>query len=105
MIGRIWHGWTVPENADAYETLLKSEIFSGIQNRKIDGYHGIQLFRRELEHEAEFVTIMWFDTLGAVRSFAGEDYELAVVPPRARALLPHFDPRSQHYEIKAEMMA
>ena len=76
MIGRIWHGWTAPENADAYETLLKSEIFTGIQNRKIDGYRGIQLFSRELAHEAEFVTIMWFDSLDAVRSFAGEDYEV-----------------------------
>ena len=105
MIGRIWHGWTVPENADAYEALLKSEIFTGIQNRKIDGYRGIQLFRREVEHEAEFVTIMWFDSLDAVRSFAGEDYEIAVVPPKARALLARFDPRSQHYEVKAEMNA
>jgi heme-degrading monooxygenase HmoA len=105
MIGRIWHGWTGPENADAYEALLKSEIFTGIQNRKIDGYRGIQLFRREVEGEAEFVTIMWFDTLDAVRSFAGEDYEVAVVPPKARALLAHFDARSQHYEVKAEMNA
>jgi len=105
MIGRIWHGWTAPENADAYEALLKSEIFTRIQNRKIAGYRGIQLFRRELEHEAEFVTIMWFDSLDAVHNFAGEDYEVAVVPPKARALLAHFDPRSQHYEVKAEMMA
>ena len=105
MIGRIWHGWTVPENADAYEALLKSEIFTGIQNRRIDGYRGIQLFRRELGHESEFVTIMWFDSLDAVRSFAGEDYEVAVVPPKARALLARFDPRSQHYEVKAEMKA
>jgi len=105
MIGRIWHGWTIPENADAYEALLKSEIFTGIQNRRIDGYRGIQLFRRELGHESEFVTIMWFDSLDAVRSFAGEDYEVAVVPPKARALLARFDPRSQHYEVKAEMKA
>jgi heme-degrading monooxygenase HmoA len=104
MIGRIWHGWTAPENADAYEALLKSEIFTGIQDRKIEGYRGIQLFRRELAHEAEFVTIMWFDSLDAVRIFAGEDYEAAVVPPKARALLAHFDPRSQHYEVKAEWM-
>ena len=105
MIGRIWHGWTVPENADAYEALLKSEIFSGIQIRKIDGYRGIQLFRRELKHEAEFVTIMCFDSLETVRSFAGEDYEVAVVPPKARALLTRFDARSQHYEIKADLLS
>jgi heme-degrading monooxygenase HmoA len=105
MISRIWHGWTTPANADAYEALLKSEIFTDIQNRQIAGYRGIQLFRRSLDTEVEFVTIMWFDSLDAVRAFAGEDYEIAVVPPKARALLSRFDARSQHYEVKAEMSA
>ncbi len=104
MIGRIWHGWTAPANADAYEALLKSEIFVGIGQRKIPGYRGIQLFRRSLGAEVEFVTIMWFDSLEAVRVFAGEDYEVAVVPPKARTLLARFDARSQHYEVKAQMM-
>jgi heme-degrading monooxygenase HmoA len=92
-------------NADAYEALLKKEIFVGIQNRKIAGYRGIQLFRRELDDEVEFVTIMWFDSMEAVRAFAGEDYEVAVVPLRAKALLSRFDARSQHYAVKAEMRA
>jgi heme-degrading monooxygenase HmoA len=105
MISRIWHGWTTPTNADAYETLLKSEIFTGIQNRQIAGYRGIQLFRRSLDTEIEFVTVMWFDSLEAVRAFAGEDYEVAVVPPKARNWLLRFDARSQHYEVKAEMKA
>jgi hypothetical protein len=105
MISRVWHGWTAPGNADAYESLLKSEIFRGIQDRQIAGYRGIQLLRRSLEHEVEFVTIMWFDSMDAVRTFAGEDHEAAVVPPEARALLSRFDARSQHYEVKAEMKA
>ncbi|SRR6266498_288982 len=105
MIGRIWHGWTKPENADAYELLLKQEIFLGIQNRQIEGYRGIQLFRRDLGPEVEFITIMWFESLNAVRAFAGEDHEMAVVPSKARALLARFDERSQHYEVKAEMKA
>ena len=105
VISRIWHGWTTPSNADAYEALLKSEIFTGIQNRRIAGYKGIQLFRRSLDAEVEFVTVMWFDSLEAVRAFAGEDYEVAVVPPSARALLSRFDARSQHYEVKADMKA
>jgi heme-degrading monooxygenase HmoA len=105
MISRVWHGWTTPANADAYESLLRSEIFRGIQDRQIAGYRGIQLLRRSLEQEVEFVTIMWFDSLEAVRTFAGEDHELAVVPPEARALLSRFDARSQHYEVKADMRA
>jgi heme-degrading monooxygenase HmoA len=101
MISRIWHGYTSPANADTYEELLQSEIFVGIKNREIPGFIEIQLFRRSLETEVEFITVMWFDSLDAVREFAGEDYEVAVVPPEARKLLAHFDARSQHYEVKA----
>jgi heme-degrading monooxygenase HmoA len=103
MISRIWHGWTNPGNADAYEELLKSEIFVGIRDRQIAGFRGMQLFRRDLSVEVEFVTVMWFDSLDAVRAFAGEDYEVAVVPPKARALLSRFDARSQHYEVRAAL--
>lgn len=105
MISRIWHGWTTTADADSYELLLKTEIFTGIQNRRISGYLGIQLFRRTLQDEVEFVTVMWFDTIDAIRTFAGEDYEVAVVPPNARALLQRFDARSQHYEVRADMRA
>ena len=100
MISRIWHGWTTPANADRYERLLKEEIFVGIQNRHIQGYQNIQLLRRNVGEEVEFVTIMQFDSLEAVREFAGEDYEVAVVPEKARSVLSHFDDRSQHYEIR-----
>ena len=103
MISRVWHGWTTPENADAYESLLKSEIFQGIKNRQIDGYKGIHLLRRNHGDEVEFVTVMWFESIEAVRSFTGEDYEVAVVPKKARALLSRFDARSQHYAVKAEL--
>lgn len=100
MICRIWHGWTTPENADAYERLLRAEIFQGIAERRIAGYQGIDLLRREDTKEVEFVTLMWFDSLEAVRQFAGEDYEVAVVPAAARALLLRFDARSAHYEVR-----
>jgi hypothetical protein len=100
MISRIWHGWTTKENADVYEALLKSEIFVGIQERKISGFDGIHLLRRDHDAEVEFITIMWFDSFEAVSSFAGEDYEVAVVPPKAREVLKRFDQRSQHYEVK-----
>ncbi len=105
MISRIWHGYTTHEKADTYEALLKAEIFTGIGDRKIPGYKGIQLFRRTLANEEEFITVMWFDSIDAVRTFAGEDYEACVVPPKARAILSRFDERSQHYEVKAEMRA
>jgi hypothetical protein len=100
MIARIWHGWTTHQNADAYENLLRSEIFHGIAERGIAGYCGIELLRRQDQDLTEFVTIMWFDSFEAVRVFAGEDYEVAVVPPKARTLLKQFDGRSAHYEVR-----
>ena len=103
MIARIWHGWTKPENADSYERLLKEEIFPGIAAKKVTGYRGIQLFRRSLENETEFITVMWFDSWDDVKQFAGKDYEKAYVPPKAREVLERFDARSQHYEIRERL--
>ncbi|KPK87157.1 MAG: antibiotic biosynthesis monooxygenase [Bacteroides sp. SM23_62_1] len=100
MISRIWHGYTLKVNADSYEDLLKKEIFTGIVNRHIKGFNGIDLLRRNLGEEVEFITIMWFVSIDAVKDFAGINYETAVVPPEARALLSRFDEISQHYEVK-----
>jgi heme-degrading monooxygenase HmoA len=100
MISRIWRGWTTRHNADAYEALLRAEIFTGIIERGITGFRGIDLLRREVPEGMEFVTIMWFDSILAVRTFAGEDYEQAVVPAKARQLLLRFDERSAHYEVR-----
>lgn len=102
MISRIWHGWTSRQNADAYEDLLRSEIFKGIEHREIRGYHGIHLLRRDVPEGVEFVTVMWFDSLDAIKAFAGDDFEAAVVPPKARALLSRFDVRSAHYNVLVE---
>jgi heme-degrading monooxygenase HmoA len=99
MISRIWHGYTTFENADSYEKLLKEEIFTGIKERKLKGYKGIQLLRRNTDQETEFITIMWFESLESVKEFAGSDYENAVVPEKAQKILTRFDNRSQHYEV------
>jgi antibiotic biosynthesis monooxygenase (ABM) superfamily enzyme len=105
LICRIWHGWTKPQNADAYDSLLRGEIFRAIGARKLPGYLGIDLLRREAADAVEFITIMWFESLDAVREFAGEDYERAVVPPAARTLLLRFDDRSAHYEVRERRKA
>lgn len=100
MISRIWHGWTTSDNADAYESVLKSEILPGIQHRRIPGYRGIDLLRRESDRETEFITILWFDTSDAIREFAGPDYEQAVILPKDRAFLSRYDSHVQHYDVK-----
>lgn len=98
MISRVWHGWTSAGDAAAYETLLRSEILPGIANRGIAGYRGAHLLRRDVPEGVEFVTILWFDSLEAVREFAGPDFDHSVVPEEARRLLARFDLRSTHYE-------
>jgi heme-degrading monooxygenase HmoA len=103
MIARLWHGWTTLENADIYENLLKTEIFPGIAAKGVAGYRGIRLLRRMHEKEVEFITLMAFDSWEAVKQFAGEDYEEAYVPPKAREVLAHFDERSRHYEIRENL--
>jgi antibiotic biosynthesis monooxygenase (ABM) superfamily enzyme len=100
MIVRVWHGWTKPENAAAYENLLKTEVFKGIASKGIAGYQKIELARRDLGNEVEFITMMRFASLDDVKQFVGEDYEQAYVPPAARRLLVRFDGQAQHYEIR-----
>jgi heme-degrading monooxygenase HmoA len=104
MIARVWHGWTTKENAEVYEELLKSEVFPSIEVKKVKGYRKISLLRRELQNETEFITIMLFDNLDAVKEFAGNDYEKSYVPQKAREVLSLHDESSQHYEIVLELM-
>ena len=103
MIARLWHGWTSRENAEAYEARLRGEILPGIH--RVAGYRGAHLLRRDREDEVEFVTLTLFDSLDAVRAFAGEDFEMAVVPQEARKLLARFDQRSMHYEVALSQMS
>jgi len=95
---RYWRGWTTPENADAYQRVVSEQVLPGIAARELEGYHGAYLLRRPLDEEVEFATIMVFDSLENVKAFMGEDYEIAHVPPAARAVLARFDERSAHYD-------
>ena len=97
-IKRVWHGWTTPENADAYEKLLHDTVFPGIEEKQIPGYRQIELWRHEHANEVEFVTVMTFDSIHNVIDFQGNDYERAYVPAAARNVLKHWDKTSTHYE-------
>lgn len=100
MILRVWRGWTTTANAAAYETLLREQVFPGIAAKGVAGYRGITLQRRQLPTgEVEFMTLMSFESLDAVRAFVGEDHERAYVPDAARQLLSRFDETAAHYEV------
>ena len=99
MICRLWRGWTSPENADAYERVVKTEVIPGIEARQIPGLRHLDLMRRDIGGEIEFQTCMWFDSIDAVKEFMGEDYAVSHVPLEARAVLNSFDHHVSHYEV------
>ena len=98
MIARVWRGWTNAENADAYERLLKEIVYPGLQD--IDGYRGGYILRQDGQEEVEFVTVNLFESLEAVKAFAGSDYEVPVFEPEARRFLSRVEPVARHYEVK-----
>ena len=98
MIARIWHGWTKPADAKAYENMLRDEIFPSIAARKISGYHGAELFIREDGNEVEFVTLLRFDSMKGVKEFAGADETRPVIYPGVEQLLTRME-GAQHYRI------
>ena len=99
MICRLWRGWTTPENADAYERVVRGEVIPGIEGRAIPGFRHIDLMKREAGGEVEFQTLMWFESLDAIIAFMGDDYAVSHVPQPARAVLKRFDERTAHYEV------
>src|SRR4051794_7548323 len=99
MICRLWRGWTSPENADTYERIVRTEVIPGIEVRNIPGFRHIDLMKRDLGGEIEFQTLMWFENLGAIKAFMGEDCTVSHVPEAAREVLSHFDERATHYEV------
>jgi heme-degrading monooxygenase HmoA len=97
VIARIWHGYTKPEHAEAYESMLKPELLPGIG--QVKGYRGSYLLRRDAGDEIEFLTIMLWESMDAIRAVTGADYESAVVPEQRRKYLWRYDSKSVHYEI------
>ena len=100
MIARIWHGWTRVEDADGYEGHLKPELLPGLSKAK--GFRGSYLLRRVVGDEVEFVTIILWDSIEAVRAVTGEDYERAVIPEERKRYLKRFEERAAHFEVVAQ---
>jgi hypothetical protein len=98
MIARHWRGWTAPQNADAYERLLKETVLPGL--RQLEGYQGGHILRRDGPEEVEFIVLNFFESLDAVRRFAGENYTVPVFEPEARVLLSRVENFATHYEIR-----
>ena len=102
MIARIWHGWTKRADAKRYERLLRDEIFLSIAARRISSYRGAELFVHEDGDEAEFVTLLRFDSMDAVKRFAGADASKPVIFPKTEALITRMEQRNI-IELRSEV--
>ncbi len=97
MIARLWSARATPAQAPAYVEHLRTQVLPAV--RGVDGYAGMQLLQRAGPDEVEILVITWWWSLEAVRGFAGDDLEGAVVADEAAALLTDFDRRVRHYEL------
>ncbi len=97
MIARHWRGWTNLKDADKYEAVLRNKVFRSL--KQIEGYCGGHVLRLD-EEESEFIVLNFFETLEAVRKFAGQNYETPVFEPEAKRLLSRFDTVAKHYEVR-----
>ena len=97
MIERVWCGWVSDANAEAYAAFLRDTLLPGAH--AIPGYGGARVLWRRVGDEWEVMTITRFDSLDAIRAFAGNDLEAAHIAPEARALLSRWDERVRHFEI------
>lgn len=89
----------MPQDADAYERIVRGQVIPGIEARQIAGFRHIDLMKRVAGDEVEFQTLMWFDSLDAIKSFMGEDYAVSHVPAAAQAVLKRFDSHAAHFEV------
>ena len=99
MIARHWRGWTELRKAEAYEALLKDRVLPGLT--RLEGYRGGYVLRTDGPELAEFVVMNLFESLDAVKRFAGENYAAAVFEPEALELLARREPLAAHYEVRA----
>lgn len=103
MLARHWRGWTAVEDATAYENLLRNKVLPELS--KIKGYQGGYVLRSDRPEAVEFVVINLFESLDAVKRFAGSDYETAVFEPEAKRLLCRIEPFAHHYDVRVVQQA
>jgi heme-degrading monooxygenase HmoA len=101
MIVREWRGRALRSRGDAYPNHFRNTVVP--QLRTLPGFLGADLCRRERGDVLEFVVLTRWESLDAVRAFAGESLDKAVVEPDAIAALSDFDSTVQHYEVLAEI--
>jgi heme-degrading monooxygenase HmoA len=103
MIARHWRGWTRIRDAENYQKLLTTKVLPGL--KALTGYRGGYVLRRDDADQSEFLVVNFFESLDAVRTFAGPDYTLAVFEPEAKTLLSRAEPNALHYEVRVDTVS
>ena len=101
---RTWKGWTTIENAPVYENMLINEVFPVVKRSGVEGLEKVSISTKLIDEEVEFFLILQFNSLNAVKLFAGEDYNLAYIPDNARRVLKRFEKTATHFELKKELI-
>jgi heme-degrading monooxygenase HmoA len=99
LIARIWRGVVRAEDADAYADYIDKTGFSAYGDTP--GNRGAYMLRRDFDGKTEFITFSLWESLDAVKAFAGEDYEAAVLYPEDEKYLVEQADRTLHYEVAA----
>ena len=101
---RTWKGWTTPENAPVYKKMLIEEVFPAVKAKGVDGLEKVSISVQNKGDEVEFFLVLKFESLSAVKTFAGEHYEVAYIPDNAKRVLSRYDKYAEHYEFIEELV-
>ena len=101
---RTWKGWTTLENAAIYEEMLVKEVFPEVKRKGVDGLEKVSISTQQKEDEVEFFLVLQFNSLDAVKIFAGDDYKKAYIPDNAQRVLKRYDTTAEHFELKEELV-
>ncbi|MEE9407494.1 MAG: antibiotic biosynthesis monooxygenase [Polaribacter sp.] len=101
---RTWKGWTTIENAPIYEDMLINEIFPALKKKGVIGLEKVSISTQNKKDEVEFFVIIQFESLDAVKTFAGENYKKAYIPENAQKVLLKYDETVEYYELRKELI-
>ena len=101
---RTWKGWTTLENAPIYEDILINEVFPTVKKNGVEGLEKVSISIKHNPNDVEFFLVLQFDSLDAIKIFAGEDYKKAYIPENAKRVLLRYDLEAEHYELREELL-
>lgn len=101
---RTWKGWTTFKNAPVYEHMLRNEVFPEVKKKGVEGLEKVSISTAEKSNEVEFFLVLQFDSIDSVKLFAGENYEMAYIPEKAKRVLLRYDKTAEHFKLKDELL-